>query len=225
VITRIRHLILDNIVLKIASLIIAILMWYGVAHEPISETTIRVPIEFSHSPKNLDYTSDAVIPQAQVRVRGPARVLRELPPDDVTMLVNLKGATPGEHTYDLSPEQVQAPHNVEVLQVTPSRLHLVFERSDTRQVVVKPRIVGALPPGFHIASIVADPSTVSITGPERHVIAAENALTDAVDVTGTIGERSFDTRAYMPDPLVHLSGSSSIRVIVRTEKTSKNGVK
>jgi YbbR domain-containing protein len=224
VIARFRHLLFDNFLLKLASLGIAVLMWYGVAHEPISEITVRVPIEFVHPPKNLDYSSDAIIPQAQVRLRGPARVLRELPADDVQLIVNLKGATAGEHTYDLSADQVQAPHDVHVMQVTPSRLHLVFEQSETRQVAVKPRIAGTLPPGYRIVSITAAPATVSITGPERHVIAVDSALTDAVDVTGTEGVANFDTRAYLPDPLVHLSSSSSIRVTVRTQKFSgKNG--
>lgn len=220
-ITRLRHLLFDNFSLKLSSLVIAVLMWYGVAHEPITEITERVPIEFSHSPKGLDYSSDAVIPQAQVRLRGPARVLRELPSEEVHVVLNLKGATPGEHTYDISGDQVQVPHGVQVMQVTPSRLHLVFERSESREVAIKPRIVGTLPPGYRLVSVTTDPASVTISGPERHIDAVDFALTDAVDVTGTAGVASFDTRAYLPDPLVHLASSNSIRVVVRTEKSSK----
>jgi YbbR domain-containing protein len=224
VIGRLRHLLVDNFLLKLASLAIAVLMWYGVAHEPVTEIAVRVPIEYAHSPKNLDYSSDAIIPQAQVRLRGPARVLRELPPEDVHVTLNLKSATAGEHTYDLSADQVQAPRDVQVLQVTPSRLHLVFERSESRQVAVKPRIVGTLPPGYRVVSATADPAMVNITGPERHVAAVDSVLTDAVDVTGTAGMAVFDSRAYSSDPLVHLSGSGAIHVVVQTAKSSsKNG--
>jgi YbbR domain-containing protein len=219
VITRIRHLLFDNAVLKLASLIIAILMWYGVAHDPVSEVALRVPIEFSRPPKDLDYSSD-VIPQAQIRLRGPARVLRELPVESVHAIIDLQGAVPGERTYDLTTDQVRVPHDVEVLQVTPSRLRMVFDMHATRQVVVKPRVVGALPPGYQIESITADPAMLTITGPAHHVNAVENAVTDAVDATGVAGQASFETMAYLPDPLVHLSGSGPIHVIVRTQKTS-----
>jgi YbbR domain-containing protein len=218
VITRLRHLIFDHALLKLASLIIAFLMWYGVAHEPIAEITVRVPIEFTHSPSDLDYTSDASIPQAQVRLRGPARMLLDLPLEDVHVMLDLQGATAGEHTYDISAGLVHVPHDVEVVGVTPSRLHLVFERSETRQVAVRPRIVGDLPPGYHLASVTVTPATVTISGPERHVNAADSALTDAVDVTGIAGEASFDTRAYMADPMVHLSSPSAIHVTVVTAK-------
>ncbi len=218
-ITRLRHLIFDHALLKLASLVIAVLMWYGVAREPITEITLRVPIEFTRTPRDLDYSSEAAIPQAQVTVRGPAGVLREMPQENVHVVLDLKGATAGEHTYDISADQVRAPHNVEVLRVTPSRLRMVLERSKMLEAPVQPRVVGSPMPGFRIATVTAAPPTVTISGPERHVNATESALTDPVDITGIAGEQTFETRAYLSDPLVHLLGSNSIRVTVMAEKT------
>jgi len=199
-------------------------MWYGVAHDPVSEVSLRVPVEFSRPPKGLDYTSD-VAPQAQIRLRGPARILRELAQESVHAVIDLQDAAPGERTYDLTTDQIQVPHDVEVVQVTPTRLRMVFDTRETRQVAVKPRVVGTLPPGYHIDSISADPAVLTITGPARHVNAIENAVTDTVDASGVAGQASFETGAYLPDPLVHLSSSGPIRVTVRTEKlSSKAGV-
>jgi YbbR domain-containing protein len=224
VISRIRHLLFDNLSLKVASFVIAILMWYGVAHDPVSEVAVRVPIEFSRPPKDLDYTTD-VLPQAQIHLRGPARILRELPVESVHAVIDLQGAVPGEHTYDISTGQIQAPHSVEVLEVTPGRLHMVFDTRATRQVTVKPRVVGTLPPGYRLVSVIADPPMLTITGPARRVNAVENAVTDAVDITGVAGVNAFATNAYLPDPLVHLAGSGTVHVIVRTQKIiSKAGV-
>jgi YbbR domain-containing protein len=224
VIARIRHVIFDHALLKLASLIIALLMWYGVARDPVSEISLRVPVEFSRPPKDLDYTSD-VVPQAQLRLRGPTRVLRDLAQESVHTVVDLQDAVPGEHTYDLTTDQIQVPHDVEVIQVTPTRLRLVFDKRVTRQVAVKPRVVGILPPGYRIESVTADPAMLTISGPARHVNAIDNAVTDTVDATGVAGLASFDTMAYLPDPLVHISGSGPIHVIVRTQKrSSKAGV-
>lgn len=223
-ITRLRHLIFDNALLKIAALLIAILMWYGVARDPVAEVSLLVPVEFSHPPKNLDYSSD-VIPQAQIRLRGPARVLRELAQSGVHAIIDLQGSAPGEHTYDLTPDHILVPHEVEVMQVTPSRLRIVFDTRATRQIRVRPRVVGTLPPGYRIESVAADPALLTVSGPARHVNAIESAATDAVDVTGVAGQASFETTAYLPDALVHISNPSPIRVIVKTQKSSsKAGV-
>lgn len=224
-IARVRHLLFDHVVLKLTSLIIAILMWYGVARDPVSEVSLRVPVEFSRPPKNLDYSSD-VVPQAQIRLRGPARVLRELAQESVHLVVDLQGAAPGEHTYDLATDQIRVPHDIEVMQITPTRLRMVFDTRATRQVGIKPRIVGTLPPGYRIESVVADPSTLTITGPARHVNAIDSAVTDTVDASGVAGQASFETTAYLPDPLVHLSSSGPIRVLIKTQKaSSKAGVR
>jgi YbbR domain-containing protein len=199
-------------------------MWYGVARDPTSEISLRVPVEFSRPPKGLDYTSD-VAPMAQIRLRGPARVLRELPQESVHAVIDLQNAAPGDRTYDLTTDQIQVPHDIEVVQVTPSRLRMDFDKRATRQVAVRPRIVGTLPPGYRIESVTTDPAVLTVTGPARHVNAVDSALTDPIDVTGVVGETSFETMAYLPDPLVHLSGSGPIHVIVRTQKTSsKAGV-
>ena len=223
-IERLRRLLFEHVLLKITAVVIAILMWYGVARDPVSEVSLVVPVEFSHPPKDLDYSSD-VIPQAQIRLRGPARVLRELAQARVHAAIDLQGAVPGEHTYDLTTDHIQVPHEVEVMQVTPSRLRMVFDTRATRQVPVRPRVVGTLPPGYRIESVSADPALLTITGPARHVNAVESAVTDTVDATGVAGQASFETMAYLPDPLVHISGSGPIHVIVRTQKTSsKAGV-
>jgi YbbR domain-containing protein len=221
---RIRHFLFDNLSLKLASLIIALLMWYGVARDPVAEISLQIPVEFIRPPKELDYISD-MIPQAQIRLRGPARLLRDLPQGNVRVVVDLKGAVPGEHTYDITPDEIKVPHGVEVMQVTPSRLRLLFDEHQTRQVAVKPRVVGTLPPGYRLESVTANPAMLTITGPARHVNAIEYALTDAVDATGVAGEASFETMAYLPDPLVHLSSSDPIHVVVITrKKSSKAGV-
>jgi YbbR domain-containing protein len=223
-IARIRHFLFDNFILKMASLAIAILMWYGVARDPVAEINLQVPIEFSRAPENLDYSSD-VIPQAQVRLRGPARILRDLPQEEVRAIIDLRGALPGEHTYDLTTGRIQVPHDVEVMQITPSRLHLVFDQHQTRQVAVKPRVVGTLPTGYRLESVTPKPATLTVTGPSRHVNAIENALTDAVDITGVTGQDSFEAMPYLLDPLVHLTGSGPVEVVVTARKiSSKAGV-
>jgi YbbR domain-containing protein len=221
---RIRHFLFDNLSLKLASLVIALLMWYGVARDPVAEISLQIPVEFIRPPKELDYISD-MIPQVQIRLRGPARLQRDLPRGNVRVVIDLKGAVPGEHTYDITPDEIKVPHGVEVMQVTPSRLRLLFDEHQTRQVAVKPRVVGTLPPGYRLESVTANPAMLTITGPARHVNAIEYALTDAVDATGVAGEASFETMAYLPDPLVHLSSSDPIHVVVITrKKSSKAGV-
>lgn len=212
-----RRNVLNNLPLKLVSLAIALLLWLAVSRSPMSEIAVTVPIEFQHVPDDLDISSER-IPEVQVRVRGPERNVRSLDPEKVHAAIDLTGATPGERTFDLPGGQIRVPHGVEIVQVVPSQFRITFDRRASKQVEVRPRVMGTFASGFHIAGVSSDPAQVLIVGPERRVNAIESALTDPVDATGVVGQATFTTHAYVPDPMVRLAHPEPVHVTVTTEK-------
>ncbi len=198
---------------KVISLALALGLWWAVANDPTAEVEVTVPIEFHRIPSNLEISS-LNIPQAQVRVRGPERLIHELRTQQVHVEVDLAGVKPGERTFDLTGQQVHLPHDLEVTQVVPSQLRLGFDVGLTRDVEVRPRVIGTFAPGYGIAQVLADPPTVSISGPRQRVAAVEAATTDPVDASGNMGHGTFVTNAFVPDPLVQIVRPTPIRVTV-----------
>ena len=96
----VRHLFTRHFGLKVLSLAVALLLWWTVAREPEAEVLMNVPIEFYQVPKTLQFSSE-IAPQVQLRVRGPARVLRELGQMNIHPVIDLSGATRGERTYPI----------------------------------------------------------------------------------------------------------------------------
>jgi len=213
----IQRWVLHNFGLKLISLALAVGLWLAVARDPIAEVAVEVPIEFHHIPENLEISSEN-IPQGQIRVRGPERLVRRLQPSDVHAEIDLMGAKPGERTFDLSSHQIRQPHGFEVVQVVPSQFRLTFDTRLTRQVEVHPRVVGTFAPGYGIGRVVVDPPAITISGPQKRVQAVESAITDPVDVSGTMERGTFVTHAYVSDPLVQVVQAGSIRVTVIMEK-------
>ena len=215
------HLVRDfctrNLKLKLLSLAIAMLLWWTVAREPEAQMLMRVPIEFYHVPKDLQFSSETE-PQAQIRVRGPVHVLRDLVQADVHPVIDLSNASSGERTYPIRPNSIRLPKGAEIEQIIPAQLRLSFDRPLQRTVPVRARITGALVSGFRIATILVEPQTVQIDGPSRRVKLIESALTDPVDATGVIGSATFTTSVYTTDPLVKVDHLQSVRVTVVTEK-------
>jgi YbbR domain-containing protein len=180
---------------------------------------MTVPLEFQHAPGNLEITSDYPF-QAQITLRGPEHLLQEVRPSQVHAILDLEGAGVGEHTYDLSTSQVHVPHNVKVVQAVPAQFHISFDYRITRTVPVQPRVIGTLLSGYSMKEPVAQPSKVTIVGPERRVNTITTAMTDPVDATGIVGSATFTTHAYVSDPLVRVQSPGSIHVTVITEKSS-----
>lgn len=212
--------VLHNLSLKLIALISAVLLWSAVSREPVIEIGFNVPIEFHQVPEDLEITTE-VVPQAQVRLRGPSRRVRELTAADVHTIVDLGNIRPGERTFDLTATQVKVPYDVEVIQVIPAHIRLTFDRRGNKVVPVHPRVTGTFATGFGITGITADPAEIAIVGPERRVAAVEAALTDPIDATGVVGRATFTANAYVADPLVRELRPTPIRVTVATGKTSK----
>ena len=212
-----RRFFTQNFGLKILSLAVALLLWWTVAREPESQLVLRVPIEFYHVPQDLVFNSE-VVPQAQIRVRGPQRVLRQMEQSDIHPSVDLAGATPGERTYNMTANMIRVPNGAEIEQIVPSQLRLNFDRPLQREVPVKARVTGTFAPGFHIVALVVQPDVVHIAGPAHRVDQIESVITDPVDATGVIGSATFTSNAYTTDPLVRISNPQPIRITVVTEK-------
>jgi diadenylate cyclase len=215
-----RRYVFHNIGLKLISLAMAVGLWLAVARDPVDELPLEIPIEFHRMPDNLEISSDK-IPKAQILLRGPERLIHRLQPTDVHAEIDLGHVnTAGERTFDLSSHQIQKPNDIDVVQVMPSQFRLEFDQRETREVEIKPRVVGTFAAGRQIGNIEVVPSKIVISGPKKHVDAVEAAITDPVDVSGTVLRGSFVTHAYVSDPLVQVVRPEPVRITVNMEKVS-----
>ncbi len=211
-----KRYVLHNLGLKVLSLLLATGLWLAIARDPVAEVSIRVPIEFLHVGDNIEISSE-LIPEAQIRVRGPGRFIRQLRATDVHAELDLRDAKPGERTFDLTAQEIRRPQDVEVVQVVPSQVHLAFDTRLTCEVEIHPRVTGTFIAGLQIAKVEVDPERITVTGPRHHVERVESATTDPVDASGTRSRQTFTTNVYVADPLVQVVQPTSIHVTVVME--------
>lgn len=217
-----KRYVVQNFFLKMLSLLLASLLWLAISRdEQPAIVAIRAPIVFQHVPPLLEISTES-IPEAQIRVRGPERMVRQLKTNEVQAEIDLAGVTGGERTFDLTARQVRHPRDIEVLQVVPSQLHLSFDTRATRQVEIRPRVTGNFASGEQIVKVDTDPAQIMITGPRRHVERIDAATTDPIDASGTRGRGVFTTNVYVSDPLVQVEQAGSVRVTVIVQKVGQS---
>jgi len=218
VINFFKRYVFHNFGLKLLSLLLAAGLWFMIARdEQAAEVAIRAPIVFQHVPQQLEISSESV-PEAQIRVRGPERMIRQLKTNEVEAEIDLAGVQSGERTFDLTSRQVRHPRDIEIVQIVPSQLHLAFDTRASREVEIRPRVTGNFASGEQIVKVDSDPARITITGPKRHVERIDAATTDPIDASGTLGSAVFTTNVYVPDPLVQIENAGSIRVTVIVQK-------
>lgn len=213
-----RRLFFHNFLLKFLSLLLAAGLWWLISpDEEPAEVSLRAPIVFQHVPLGLEISSES-IPEAQIRIRGPERIIRNLQPNEIHAEIDLRDAKSGERTFDLSSQQVRHSREIAIVQVVPSQLHLAFDTTLTRDVEIRPRVTGNFAAGEQITKVDVDPPRITITGPRHHVEKIEVATTDPLDATGTRGSAVFSTNVYVSDPMVQVVQPTSTRITVTVQR-------
>jgi YbbR domain-containing protein len=219
-----QRVVLHNLGLKLTALALSVGLWLAVARDPVAEVALDIPVEIRNIPPNLEISSE-IVPKAQIRLRGPERIIHQLHSSDVYVAIEFNGVRSGERTFDLTAQQIHQPAGLEVVQIVPSQFHLTFDARLSRAVPVQPRVTGTFAQGYQIGRIVTDPATVTITGPKARVDAIESATTDPIDVSGAMNRVTFVRHAYVSDPLIEVTHSDPVRITVIMEQTPVSGAR
>jgi YbbR domain-containing protein len=212
----VRRHVLHNLGLKFMSLILATGLWLAVSSSPPAEIALKVPIIFRNMPADLEISSQN-IPEVQIRLRGPERTVRRLQASDLRAEIDLAGMKAGERTFDLT-KAIGVPYRLEIAEVVPSEVALVFDTRVTRQIPVKPRVTGSPANGYRIGEITSDPATVEVAGPKKQIDAVESAITDPIDVTGVLDQITVSRPAYVSDPLIQVTTPAPVRITITMQK-------
>lgn len=200
--------------LKVLSIGVAGLLWLLVAGERTVERAVRIPLEFSNLPPSLEIVGDA--PTAvDVRLRGPSGTLGRLPPGELAAMLDVRAARPGRRLFHLTGADVRTPFGVEVVQVMPANVSLVFEPSDTKVVPIVPSVEGDPADGYVVGTVAADPATVEVTGPVSVLKRLTEAITEPVMVTAATGPVVEDVNVGVPDQAARLRLPLTARVTVQ----------
>ena len=199
--------------MKLISIALAALLWLVVSGEQIVERALRIPLEFTNLPAELEMVGEPAN-VVDVRVRGSSGALSRIAAGELVAVIDLKTARPGQRLFHLTGTDVRVPFGVEVMQIAPSSLYMTFEPSATKVVPVVPEVEGDPAPGFEIGTVTAEPSTVEIVGPTSAVAAMTSAITEPISAAGASGPITESVTVGVSDPTVRLKEPEPVRVII-----------
>jgi YbbR domain-containing protein len=203
---------LRHLGLKILSIGLAALLWMLVSGEQLAERQLRVPIEFTNVPKNIELVGEP--PAADVRVKGSSGALGRIAPGGLAVVIDLSQARAPQRTYHLSPANLRTPFDIEVMHVTPSSVTLQFEELTSKGVPVLPVVEGEPAEGFAVGTVTAEPSMVDLVGTARALERVTGAITAPVTITDRRAPVTQTVAIGSPEPSVRLQSPQSARVTV-----------
>jgi YbbR domain-containing protein len=199
--------------LKVVSGVLAALLWLIVSGEQTVERALRIPLEFTNIPPQLELGGEPPT-EVDVRVRGSSGTLSRIAAGELVAVLDVRGARAGQRLFHLTGAEVRAPFGVEVVQVAPSSVSLVLETSSNKTVPVVPEVEGQPADGFVVGVVTADPSTVEVVGPASALAGLTKAVTEAVSVSNASSTVTELVPIGVAEPSVRLRFPQAARVSV-----------
>ncbi len=192
----IRELLRRNPGLKLASLVIAYVLWAWAVGQGPAIRQFAVPLQVQ--PPSDDFLVIDVRPsEVRVRVEGDPTTVRGIEAGEVYARhpLHLTGARPDDGPRELRvhlrPQDIrQLPPGIHVT-VLDEWVQVVLEPKLERAVPVKVAVEGDPATGYEVVRIVATPPRVRVTGPRSRVEALEQVVTDTVSIEGASVTRVF----------------------------------
>ena len=172
----------QNWVLKLLSLVFALVLWFFVMGEQKLEVGYAVPLELKNIPQGLMIAND-VPSLVDVRISGPRTVLMNVKPSDISLSIDLRDLPPGVTTFKRLEERLNLPSALKVTRLSPSFVDVKLDRRKDKAVPVRVVFSGTLPQGYHMAGLKTDPAKVTVEGAESELKDVDEVTTEPIDVS------------------------------------------
>ena len=177
-----KDFITANIWLKLASVLIAVALWFFVILSGRSEVTMDVPVSLVNVPPNYEIVEYPKV--INVTIEGQERLLKYLKQNEVSAVLDITEAKAGRSFYTLSIDNIKLPKSFLVTGIDPETVSLKIETKLKKEFNVKAHVVGSPEKGFKIIDIKVDPDTVTLEGPKSEIAKIRTIRTEPVDING-----------------------------------------
>lgn len=211
-----KKFITTNPWLKLASLVLAAILWFFVVSKGRSVIVMDVPVGFKNIPPNLEIVNGAET--VSVNIKGQERLLKKLKQEDVSVIIDLNNAAKGNKIYPLSTDSVMLPNTFTATEISPQAVKLHLEEKVRKRVPVRPIIIGSPAQGFSIKKVEVVPRMIEIAGPESLIAKIYSVKTEQVDITGVNSDLQF--RVYLDITRKNVKVENpevEVKVVVRGE--------
>lgn len=189
---RIKDLLLHNLGLKLASLLLALLLYAHVVTDQQRESRLTIPLALTGLPDSLA-VSGHVPSRVTVDVRGKWKDLIRLGLIGRQLTVDLAGVSPGRFQKSISADDVreraipaELAKAVDVTDVIePRTVDVLVEAKRRRSVPVVARLVGTPADGYElVGDPEVEPDSAIVAGPQSVVQNLDTLRTLPVDIAG-----------------------------------------
>jgi hypothetical protein len=204
------NLLIVNWPAKVLSLLGALLLFQFHRANTLDTRTLSVPLRIENAGDMIPVNNY----QKMVRVtfRGDRRQMDPITENDVDAFLDLLYcSTPGTYTLPVGLLKKGNALNIDTLEIItdPLDVRLELDHIGSKNIPVKPDILGALPEQYELVSTSIHPAVVVVSGPQSLLKKMSFLSTEAVNLEGKTESFTATLRIVNNEPLLDLPGNKT----------------
>ena len=214
-----RRIFIENWPLKLASLLLAVSLWFYVTSKGKTEMSLTVPLELRNIPQGMAVVGD-VPSTVEARFQGQERALREIAAGKkVVGAVDLSLGREGENIIRISPDDLRKPSGVIVTHLAPFEISVKLDRIIRKTIRLKPVLSGTPAAGFRLGPVTVSPSRITVEGPMGSVGVLTTLQTMPIDIAGMKESAAVEPRIdYRGKPVKIIEQDIHIHISIQKER-------
>ncbi|WP_303838931.1 YbbR-like domain-containing protein [Selenomonas ruminantium] len=198
-ISSFRSLVQHNLAAKIASILVAVILWGYVMNDqnPSTEGSFTAQVQLVNVPEGYKVTQEEE--KAKIAVRGARSLFVNSSDADFHAYVDLRGAEAGTNHYKI---RVEMPQGFELVDVYPESMEVTLDPIVQRRVRADINVNGSPASGVTVASVTQKSDEVLIEGPSTLV----NEVDRLIGYVGLTSKNETDFSLQVPLTAINADG-------------------
>ena len=209
----------ENILLKVISLLTAIVLWVIVSGERNTEWPYLIPVELKNMPANLIITND--IPEfLDVKIQGAKSFMMEINPKEMTVEINVAELKEGSNFFPVNPNHIKVPRGAKITRIHPSYITLKAEKLAQKVVKIRSDVQGKPAEDYYVDAVEVIPKRIEIIGAEREIKRIRSIKTNTLDISGIKESVKKEVALDIIGRKISLVREQAVSVIVKVKEVS-----
>jgi hypothetical protein len=173
--------IFDNLVYKVAALLVASVLWATAQGFRSVEQGLDLPIVLEDVPPELVSVEQSAH-EVNLRIVGSRAAVRQAEKNLLRYPLSLAEIKPGESRFSVTTDRLSLPRGARISARSPSTIVIQAERVQSKRVRVRADLAGELSEGLRIQEVSVEPSQVTLEGARSSMRRIREVMTDRIDL-------------------------------------------
>jgi YbbR domain-containing protein len=204
-----------NFWLKVASVVLAIVLWVFVISRGYTDMSMTASLEFVNVPEGMQVVQSDATESVALAVRGHERVIKNLNSSEVRVALDVSGLEIGSHQVGIDKKDVKLPIFVRLISINPTVAAVSLEETSTINIPVKPDVVGEPAKGYRSMRRKITPGNVTVSGGRTALEKLNWVKTEPVDIEGASETLSSEVKIVLPvEGMKSEPGSVIVEIVI-----------